>query len=80
MKAHKGNWFEAFYEMDRVQCSRVSIQQFKEILDKFSLPFTLEELCSLMEKLKKDSRGLIKYKDPLLGFEKEVIEVINTEA
>ena len=73
VKIHKSDWLEAFNDVDELQCSRISVQQFRQILDKMAISFTLEEFCLLMEKLKKDSRGMIKYKDPLIGFEKEVV-------
>lgn len=75
LKKYKEEWKEAFIEMDSLECSRVTVNQFKSILEKFEFKFSTEEQFGLLGKLKKDSRGHIKYKDPLLGFEREVTSI-----
>ena len=80
IKTNKEAWVEAFVEYDELDSWRVLPEEFLAALQKLGFEFNLEERTHLIGKLRKDSLGRLKYKDPLLGFPKETLpsDVPNT--
>jgi len=71
IKENKDTWLEGFHSVDEGLVYRVPIPDFFDILQNLGLDFSFEDQIALLGKMKKDSRGRIKYRDPLLGFQKE---------